>query len=53
MGKEIKYDQDARAKMLAGVDGLANAVRVTLGPKGPGARNNHHRTGGRRRGAQP
>ena len=26
--------QDARAKILAGVDGLANAVRVTLGPKG-------------------
>jgi chaperonin GroEL len=34
MAKEIKFDQDARAKMLAGVDALANAVRVTLGPKG-------------------
>jgi chaperonin GroEL len=34
MAKEIKYDQEARAKLLAGVDGLANAVRVTLGPKG-------------------
>ncbi len=34
MAKEIKYDQDARAKLLAGVNGLANAVRVTLGPKG-------------------
>jgi chaperonin GroEL len=34
MPKEIKYDQDARAKLLAGVNGLANAVRVTLGPKG-------------------
>ncbi len=32
--KEIKYDQDARAKLLTGVNGLANAVRVTLGPKG-------------------
>jgi len=32
--KEIRYDQDARAKMLAGVNALANAVRVTLGPKG-------------------
>jgi chaperonin GroEL len=32
--KDIKYDQDARAKMLAGVNALANAVRVTLGPKG-------------------
>ncbi|HSJ95944.1 MAG TPA: chaperonin GroEL, partial [Myxococcota bacterium] len=32
--KEIRYHQDARAKILAGVNGLANAVRVTLGPKG-------------------
>ncbi|MCZ7620118.1 MAG: chaperonin GroEL [Myxococcota bacterium] len=32
--KEIRYDQDARSKILAGVNGLANAVRVTLGPKG-------------------
>jgi chaperonin GroEL len=34
MAKQVIYDQDARAKILAGVDGLANAVRVTLGPKG-------------------
>jgi chaperonin GroEL len=34
MAKELKFDQDARAKLLAGVNGLANAVRVTLGPKG-------------------
>ena len=34
MAKEIKFDQDARSKLLAGVDGLANAVKVTLGPKG-------------------
>ena len=34
MSKEILFDQEARAKILAGVDGLANAVRVTLGPKG-------------------
>ncbi|RIL06387.1 MAG: chaperonin GroEL [Proteobacteria bacterium] len=32
--KEIRFHQDARAKMLAGVNALANAVRVTLGPKG-------------------
>ncbi len=32
--KEIKFDQDARGKLLAGINGLANAVRVTLGPKG-------------------
>ena len=34
MAKEVKYDQDARTKLLAGVDGLANAVKVTLGPQG-------------------
>ena len=34
MAKEIKFDQDARSKLKAGVDALANAVRVTLGPKG-------------------
>src|SRR3989337_294027 len=34
MAKEIRYDQEARAKILAGVDQLANAVKVTLGPKG-------------------
>ena len=33
-GKEIKLDTDARDRMLRGVDLLANAVRVTLGPKG-------------------
>ena len=32
--KEVKFDADARARMLAGVDVLADAVRVTLGPKG-------------------
>src|SRR3990170_846125 len=32
--KEIRFDQDARARLLAGVNGLANAVRVTLGPRG-------------------
>jgi chaperonin GroEL len=32
--KEIRFDQEARSKLLAGVDALANAVRVTLGPKG-------------------
>jgi chaperonin GroEL len=32
--KEVKFDTDARNKMLAGVDILANAVKVTLGPKG-------------------
>ncbi|MCG6856725.1 MAG: chaperonin GroEL [Salaquimonas sp.] len=32
--KEVKFSADAREKMLRGVDILANAVRVTLGPKG-------------------
>ena len=32
--KEIKYDTQARDKMLKGVDILANAVKVTLGPRG-------------------
>ena len=34
MAKEIKFDQEARVKLLNGVNGLADAVRVTLGPKG-------------------
>jgi len=32
--KEVKFSVDARDKMLRGIDILANAVRVTLGPKG-------------------
>ncbi|WP_308911882.1 chaperonin GroEL [Pseudokordiimonas caeni] len=32
--KEVKFREEARAKMLAGVDILANAVKTTLGPKG-------------------
>ena len=32
--KDVKFSTDARDKMLRGVDVLANAVRVTLGPKG-------------------
>ena len=34
MAKQVIYSEAARAKILAGVNGLANAVRVTLGPKG-------------------
>ena len=34
MAKEIKFNIDARAKMKEGVDALADAVKVTLGPKG-------------------
>ncbi len=32
--KEVKFSTEARARMLRGVDVLANAVKVTLGPKG-------------------
>jgi chaperonin GroEL len=32
--KEVKFSDDARARMFAGVNVLANAVKVTLGPKG-------------------
>jgi len=34
MAKEIKFSEEARRAMLRGVDALANAVKVTLGPKG-------------------
>src|SRR5215207_1054296 len=32
--KELKYDAEARAALQTGVDAVANAVKVTLGPKG-------------------
>jgi len=34
MAKIIKFDAEARGKLLSGVDQMANAVKVTLGPKG-------------------
>jgi len=34
MAKDIKFSEEARSLMLQGVDKLANAVKVTLGPKG-------------------
>ncbi|WP_150285601.1 chaperonin GroEL [Rummeliibacillus sp. TYF-LIM-RU47] len=34
MAKDIRFSEDARSAMLKGVDKLANAVKVTLGPKG-------------------
>ena len=50
MAKEIIYDWDARERLKKGVDALANAVKVTLGPKGRnviidkkyGAPHHHH-----------
>ena len=34
MAKELKFDQEARNAVLEGVNILADAVKVTLGPKG-------------------
>jgi chaperonin GroEL len=34
MAKQISYSEDARHKLMRGIDQLANAVKVTLGPKG-------------------
>ena len=34
MAKELKFGEDARRALEAGVNTLANAVKVTLGPKG-------------------
>ena len=34
MSKKIDYNTDARSMLKEGVDSLANAVKVTLGPKG-------------------
>ena len=34
MAKIIKFDTEARSKMLTGVNTLANATKATLGPKG-------------------
>ena len=51
--KEVKFHSDARERMLRGVDILANAVKVTLGPKGrhneergQGHAHGEHREGG-------
>ena len=50
MAKIIEYDEEARQGMLAGLDKLADTVKVTLGPKGatscltrPMARRHHQR----------
>ena len=32
--KEVHYDNDARERLMKGIDMVANAVKVTLGPKG-------------------
>ena len=32
--KEVRFAEDARSRILSGVNILANAVKVTLGPKG-------------------
>ena len=40
--KDVKFEGDARTRMQAGVDTLADAVKVTLGPKGRSAENTAH-----------
>ncbi|MDN5745294.1 MAG: chaperonin GroEL [Nocardioidaceae bacterium] len=37
MAKELRFHNDARQRLKAGVDGLADAIKVTLGPKGRNA----------------
>ena len=34
MAKDIKFGEDARKKLMVGINNLANTVKVTLGPKG-------------------
>ena len=34
MAKEVRFSKDARVAMMKGVDTLADAVKITLGPKG-------------------
>jgi chaperonin GroEL len=34
MAKQIRFDEDARRRLLRGVETLSRAVKVTLGPKG-------------------
>ena len=34
MAKQLLFDQDARASLKDGIDALADAVKITLGPKG-------------------
>ena len=41
MAKEILFNIDARDQLKKGVDALANAVKVTLGPKGRNRRKNN------------
>ena len=43
MAKDIKFNMDARAKMKEGADALADAVKVTLGPKGRNVRIFHQK----------
>ena len=34
MAKQLQFDESARKQLLAGVEQMSNAVKVTLGPKG-------------------
>ena len=42
--KEVKFGNNARQKMIAGVNVLADAVKITLGPKGRNAVSYTHLT---------
>ena len=48
MAKQIKQGEDARKALCAGIDTLANTVKITLGPKGrkcgAGPRSSAHRS---------
>ena len=39
--KDVRFGDDVRQKMVKGVNTLANAVKVTLGPKGKNVWNNY------------
>ena len=43
MAKQVIYGDQARAKMKAGIEKVANAVKVTLGPKGRSVAADHQR----------
>jgi hypothetical protein len=50
MAKIIDYDIEARKKLKAGIDILADAVKITLGPKGHPRSTGHLRKGDRGQG---
>ena len=45
MAKEIKFNEEARKGMEAGINKLSNTVKVTLGPKGTASEASHFAMG--------